>query len=318
MKHLIVIPFKIFFFFLIPSISFGQSTEEDVNVSDVENFWIAFDSVQATADKLKQLDFIQKLYIDRGSRGLKAFMRLRNFDATRLLKTIHDYPSFWNSIRPRTLIVYEKKPFINQAIQKFKELYPDYREAQVFFTISAVRAGGTAEDDMVLVGTEIAVGNAFTDVHEFPDKRLENFFKTQKIDNILSFTIHEYVHTQQKREGVTLLGQAIYEGACDLVTEFVLAEKLEHAYLQYGRVHEEELKKQFKQEMFSEDYSQWLYNGSNEETVGDLGYFMGYVICKSYYELASDKKQAIKEIIELDYADSVAVKQFLNKSKYYD
>lgn len=296
----------------------AQSDGSVVSVSDVENFWIAFDSVQTTNDPLKQLDFVQRLYIDKGTKGLKAFMKLRNFDADRLLKTIQDYPRFWQTVRPNTLRINEQEKLISEKIQTFKTLYPDYREAQVFFTITAVRSGGTFQDNMVLIGTEIAVGNEHTDVSEFPDKRLATFFKTQKQDNIVPFVIHEYVHTQQISKANNLLGHAIFEGACDFITELVLDHTLEHAYLQYGRIHEETLKKQFEQEMFGEDYQDWLYNGDTSDTVGDLGYFMGYAICKSYYENASNKELAIKEIIELDYADATALNLFLTLSRYYE
>jgi hypothetical protein len=169
----------------------------------------------------------------------------------------------------------------------------------------------------VLVGTEIATGNADTDVSEFPDKRLETFFKTQKTDNIIPFTIHEYVHTQQKGEGTILLGQALAEGACDFITDLVVKAELQHAFLVYGRKHEKHLKERFGKEMFATDFSKWLYNGSTTETVGDLGYFMGYAICKAYYNKARDKKKAIAEIIELDYADTEAVTDFLKRSEYY-
>ena len=44
---------------------------------------------------------------------------------------------------------------------------------------------------------------------------------------------------------------------------------------------------------------------------------MGYAICKSYYNNSSNKKKAIKEIIELNYSDSNAVEDFLKSSNYY-
>ncbi len=44
---------------------------------------------------------------------------------------------------------------------------------------------------------------------------------------------------------------------------------------------------------------------------------MGYVIAKAYYQQAADKVAAVKEIIELNFADDAAVEQFLEKSKYY-
>ena len=44
---------------------------------------------------------------------------------------------------------------------------------------------------------------------------------------------------------------------------------------------------------------------------------MGYQICKSYYSNAADKKEAIKQIIQLNYSDSNAVENFLIRSNYY-
>ncbi len=207
---------------------------------------------------------------------------------------------------------------IDRYITIFQKLYPNYREASIYFTITAIRSGGTTQDSLVLIGTEIATGNAQINVSEFPDDRLGNFFKTQKEDNIIPFVIHEYVYTQQKTEGNTLLGQAIYEGACDFITELVLEKPLQHAYLQYGKAHEATLKEKFAKEMYQEDYSDWIYNGATADTVGDLGYFMGYAICKAYYQQVLNKQQAIREIIELDYADKEAVIQFLKDAAYYN
>jgi len=45
---------------------------------------------------------------------------------------------------------------------------------------------------------------------------------------------------------------------------------------------------------------------------------MGYTICKSYYRQATNKHQAIQQIIRLNYADTAEVKKFLDDSKYYN
>jgi hypothetical protein len=172
-------------------------------------------------------------------------------------------------------------------------------------------------NDMVLIGSEIATGNALTDVSEFPNKWLEGVFKNQQADNIVPLNIHEYVHTQQIGNPQNLLGQAIKEGACDFITELVIGKLMQNNYIVYGREHDAELKEQFKFEMFTTAYTNWLYNGSTSKTVADLGYYMGYTICKSYYNNSTDKKKAIKEIIELNYSDSTAVEDFLKRSNYY-
>ncbi|NIG55446.1 hypothetical protein [Chitinophaga sp. Cy-1792] len=288
-----------------------------VYISDIDHFWEAFDSVHTTADTALQVAIMQKLYIDKGTAGLKAFMQLRNFDAARLVASIHKYPKFWASARPNTLKVPPALPLIQAYLDTLKAMYPAMRPAPLYFTITAVRAAGVAETGIALIGTEIATGNRYTDVSEFPDKRLANFFQPKETDNIIPVAIHEYVHTQQKGEGKVLLSQSIYEGACDFITELVLHEPLMHSYLTYGRLHEQELKEAFKKEMFGEELSNWLYNGSTSATMGDLGYFMGYTICKSYYRHAQNKQQAVSDIIDLDYTNLEAVKKFLNDAQYY-
>jgi hypothetical protein len=295
---------------------FGQSPT-NVFTSDIDNFWMAFDSVQTTTEKDRQLQIMQSLYIDKGTTGLKSFMQLRNFDAGKLVESIHKYPKFWRSIRENTLQVPPAVPVIEKYLARFKVLYPEMRKATIFFTITPARAAGVALDSTALIGTEIAMGNRYTDVSEFPDKRLANFFKPKETNNIVPVAIHEYVHTQQSTEGKVLLGQCIYEGSCDFITELVLGEPLTHSYLTYGKEHEKELKEAFKKEMFTEDYANWLYNGNKATTMGDLGYFMGYAICKAYYRHSKNKKLAIRQIITLNYADLSAVRNFLAASKYY-
>ncbi|WP_343745345.1 DUF2268 domain-containing putative Zn-dependent protease [Chitinophaga sp.] len=288
-----------------------------VFTSDVDNFWTAFDSVKTVSDTTRQIALMQSLYIDKGTEGLRLFMQLRKFDAARLVTAVNKYPKFWASVRENTLKIKPKIPAIEAHIREFKVLYPDLRPAKLFFTITAVRAAGTVQDSLVLIGTEITTGNKYTDVSEFPDKRLANFFQAQSTDNIIPVVVHEYVHTQQRAEAKILLGQALHEGACDFITELILKEPLMNSYLQYGRKNEQELKAAFKKEMLGEDFSNWLYNGSTTKTMGDLGYFMGYAICKSYYQRAKKKGQAIKDIITLNYGDQAAVTAFLEKSRYY-
>jgi hypothetical protein len=308
--------FSLLVFFAIILTSIAQGSQK-VFTSDIDNFWIAYDSIQTTKDSLQQIHFIQTLYIDKGTNGLKAFMDARDYSAKLWVDLIRKYPKFWNSIRPNTITVKSYAAEIEKSISKFKDLYPDLKEAKMYFTVGGLRSGGTTMNDMVLIGSEIATGNASTDVSEFPNKWLEGVFKNQQADNLVALNIHEYVHTQQKGEPGILLGQAIKEGACDFIMELVIGKLLQNNYIVYGRVHEKELKEQFKKEMFTSFYSNWLYNGSSAKAVADLGYFMGYSICKTYYNNSPDKKKAVKEIIELNYSDTTVAENFLKKSGYY-
>ena len=299
----------------------AQDKNQKVFTQDIDNFWIAYDSIRSSRDSLQQIQFINSLYIDKGTEGLKAFMALRDYTAEKWVSLINRSPKFWNSIRPNTLTVKEKAAMIESSIRKFKELYPQLGDAKIYFTVGGLNSGGTTMRNLILIGSEIATGTASTDLSDLPEgmsKWLGGVFKEQSLDNITSLNIHEYVHTQQRGDPGTLLGQSIKEGSCDFITELVIGKALQNNYIQYGRLHEKELAEKFKYDMFTTHYNNWLYNGSTAKTVADLGYFMGYAICKSYYNNARNKKKATREIIELNYADTTAVENFLARSKFYN
>ena len=306
--------------FIISSIGFGQKTNsKNIYISDIDNFWVAYDSIQSTNDYSQKIKFINTLYIDKGTKGLKTFMKVRDYSDTIYVKLIDSYPKFWNSVRPNTLTIKNKTKELTKTVKKLKKLYPELKEGEMYFTIGGLRSGGTLYENMVLVGAEIATGTPKTDVSEFENNWLKNVFAKQSLDNIISLNIHEYVHTQQKpNENNSLLHHTLKEGSCDFITELVLGEPIEKQYIFYGKQHFDELKKQFKEEMFVDDFSNWLYNGGQKGKAADLGYFIGYEICKSYYNQAKNKKQAIKDIIELNYQDEKAVENFLRKSGFYE
>src|SRR5438270_1326478 len=109
----------------------AQHTGPKVVTSDIDHFWTAFDSIQTTNDSLKQVSFIQSLYVDRGTPGLKAFMEARDYSAPLWVQLIRQYPKFWQSIRPNTLQVKNMTGNIESSIKKLKELYPRLREARM-------------------------------------------------------------------------------------------------------------------------------------------------------------------------------------------
>jgi hypothetical protein len=302
-------------FFFCPA--WSQKGGSKVYTTDIDHFWEAFDSIQTTRDSVKQLDLLQRLYIDRGTAGLKAFIKVREYTPQLWVALIRKYPRFWRSVRPNTLTVKNYVPRMEESLKRLKTLYPQLQEATIYFTIGGLNTGGTISDRFVLIGTEITAADAATEVSEFESKWLEGVFKSQKISNIVPVNIHEYVHTQQKEEGADLLGACLYEGAADFITELVMGSPLENHYIRYGKENEARLKASFQLEMFTANGDNWLYNGQTADVMPDLGYFMGYAICKAYYDKATDKKKAIKEIIELPYGDTAAVEAFLVRSGYY-
>ncbi|HTE27099.1 hypothetical protein [Flavitalea sp.] len=286
-----------------------------VFTSDIDNFWLAYDSIIKTSDREKQTNIIKALYIDVGTEGLKAFMTARNFSAENYIRLINDYPAFWKSVRKNTLAIKSQVEQIEKSVDRFRLLYPSIKPAGIYFTIGGLKSGGTTTENMVLIGAEMAAADTGTDASELSNW-LRSVFSSQISGNIVGLNIHEYVHTQQKKKGASLIAQCLQEGSADFIAELVTRQKNLNDYMIYGQNNESTLKLRFRNEMWRRSISSWLYNGERSEHP-DLGYFMGYTICRAYYNRATDKQQAIKDIIELDYASKDSVTIFLDKSSYY-
>jgi hypothetical protein len=311
MKQLLAIAFS-----FILTRAAAQDTGRIFTV-DIDHFWTAYDSIQTTNDFTQKLAYINRLYLGKATAGLKAFMQVRDYNDTLYVQLIEKYPAFWRSIRPNTLSIRSREHEMNTALDRLKKLYPALKEAGIYFTIGGLRSGGTVDSNKVLIGAEIATGNAQTDVSEFRNNWLKNVFATQALDNIVPLNIHEYIHTQQTGDRNRVLSQCIKEGACDFIAELAIEKPLQAGYLAYGKAHADSIREQFRREMFSNNFSNWLYNGSNKGEGADLGYYVGYTICKAYYDKAKDKAVAIQRIIELDYDNDRAVEDFLAASGYF-
>jgi hypothetical protein len=311
---------KLIFFTLFVLLFFTVKAQQNVfSTSDINNFWQAYDSVKNEQDTVKQKDLVQRLYVNKGSKGLKAFMALRGYSATLWASYMRQYPAFWTTVRTNTQKAQEQLKMFPAAIEKFRFLYPSLDTPVVYFAIGGLNTAGTVLNNMVLIGTEIAAGDTTINLFELPAGRanwLKSVFRSQNVNNIMAVAVHETVHTQQKGIPATLLGQCIKEGSCDFITELILETNLTNPYMLYGKQHENTVKEQFKADMYTTRINKWLYNGTTE-AVGDLGYFMGAVICRSYYNKAKNKAEAIKQIIELNYSDAAAVDSFLAASGYY-
>ena len=301
------------FLFALPIAAVAQP---NVYTIDIDHFWQAYDSARTTTDTTLQCDYFQRLYVDRGTEGLHAFMDARDLTAKRWCKTVNKFPKFWVAIRPNTLQVTNHVAELETAIGKLKAIYPSMRPSKMYFTIGCLTSGGTTRSDMVLIGSEIAAADSNVDAAEL-SKWLQGVFRTQSLSNIVTLNVHEYVHTQQVQvESPNLLAACLQEGAADFIAEVATGVRNHSPYMIYGRAHEAELKADFKTEMYGTKADKWLYNGFNVEHA-DLGYFMGYSICSAYYHQSPDKQQAVKDIIELKAGDKAAVDAFLTRSGYY-
>lgn len=295
--------------------SVGMVVDEDIS-----RFWIAYDAINATSDPAERLRLIETLYIDRGTPGLHALMTARRYTAQQYVDAIVGWPKFWASVRPLTARSGLAVGTLNADVARFRTLYPELRAATITYAIGVLRTGGTTLGDKVLIGAELALGDETVDVSELPDplrKRLEIFFKSRPFANNAQNNIHEYVHTQQKETQGSLAQQSVREGVAELVAELITNRKPKLPVYTYGPAHDDDIRQRFLLDMDGNSYEDWLWNNVNNRFgVSDIGYYVGYRIARSYYEKAANKRQAIKDLIELPYDDPAAVRALIERSGY--
>ena len=299
----------------------AQGLNPGFYTADIDHFWVAFDRIRSSKDSAQQYQLLQKIFLDRATPGLKAIMSARNYTAQSYIDAIHRYPKFWASVRPNTLKAKNFAAAIEKNVLQLKLLYPELKPAAIYFTVGALRTGGTTLDGQVLIGSEIALADSLTVSDEFPPafSGLKSFFKSNPINNVVFTNVHEYVHTQQKTTiGNTLLAQCVLEGVAEFLAEKATGLSSTCPAMAYGKDHEARIREVFGAALFSRETGFWLYsNRPNEFGVRDLGYYVGYIICERYYAGAVDKKQAVKAMIELDYNDEAALMHFVDLSGYF-
>src|SRR5204863_6227367 len=116
---------------------------------------------------------------------------------------------------------------------------------------------------------------------------------------------HEYAHIQQvpafvDDEHPTVLAGSLMEGAAEFVGELISGDVAYPQFAAWTKGREKELETGFVKDEDSRDLSRWLYNGKGTaDRLGDLGYWVGYRIVRSYFEHARNKRQALHDIIKM-------------------
>lgn len=294
----------------------GQS-HTGVYSEDITHFWEAYVSLEQASSYEDSLTFVQQLYLDRASDGLKEFMTKRELKAEKYIANFRNHPAFWASLRQSTDRIPQYTTTIEAVFDSYRQVFPDFREPAVCFAIGVMSTGGTISKEWILLGTEIVLADSSVDKSE-----LSAWLKsvTPEKVQVAEFVAHETVHLLQPYGFAYLWGslrhrlltQSIHEGAADFIAKTVSGSSINKNIYTYGQQHEVELWQEFQQSMLGNDISQWLYNGNNTDgRPADLGYYIGYKICEHYYENADDKTKALQEIISIKN-----YKRFLKKSGY--
>jgi hypothetical protein len=272
--------------------------------SDIENFWRAYDLATKETDNAKRIAIFQTEYFDKGSPGLKDFLRLRIKSAQDLVGAIDRMPKYYQSIRPQTLQVQRMEKRMRAAFRKFKSIYPEAVFPDVYFLIGITSSGGTTGPSGLLIGTEMYGKTAKSPMDELSGW-LRGVLST--VDNVPAIVAHESCHYNQHYnkapEQRHLLGKSLQEGACDTIGELISGRNINDHLKSYGRTHDAEIWRDFEADMYKPDYSKWVYNATTaKDRPADLGYYVGYLITMAYYRNAKDKRQAVHDILNIQDA----------------
>lgn len=300
-------------------ISFSQENKQQFVSSDITNFWKAYEKITATTDVKLQYNYINDLFINKASAGLKSMMAVRNYTDTDYVAAINKYPEFWNSIKKNTLNIQQHYPEIESALSKLKKSYINFKPATIYFTIGVFRSGGTAEEDRVLIGSELSLADKAVVSEELPEW-LQTFFNSYTpINDIALLCTHEYIHTMQNEGVDNLLCNALREGVAEFLSCLVTERASNTPSFSFGKKNEAAVRQKFIEDLFlPERLYNWMWGeNKNEFKERDLGYYIGYRICEEYYNKAANKENAIKELIELDYTNDSDVEMLIDNSGFF-
>ena len=276
-----------------------QDWKSKIHTQDIDHFFLAFDQAKNTDDIHEKKVIYEKIYFDQASVGMVDYisMKVNNIDS--FVEHIESNRDYYEDVRIATKKIKSLIPETEKAIQKMKHYLPQATTPNIFFIVGMHTSAGTASSNGILLGADFIATNK---------KNTQNLAKwtfpfiTTAEDKVW-VVIHEYVHTLQDLNHADVLGNALVEGGADFLANLLYTpSKQIKEYTVFGLANECMIKNKFIEQMNSKDISMWTGNNGDflpENWVPDLGYFIGHQIAQAFYKQATDKNQAIKDLIEL-------------------
>jgi hypothetical protein len=270
-----------------------------IHIEDVERFFKIYDAAggHPTADQL------QHDYIDPGSDGLHQFAKVRRITGARIAEALAKHPEIYSNAKRCMVVLPRVRQRLDVALRELGRLFPDARFPPV--TIAVGR------------GKPVGVGSPATGVQIGLEALCATHWLNPNVEDRFVYVIaHEFAHVQQvpplvDKEHPTVLEGSLIEGAAEFTGELIAGNVAYSQFRASTEGREKEIETAFVADVDKTDLSDWLFNGTLEKP-GDLGYWVGYRIVKTYYQRASDNRQALREILEM-----TDPKAFLARSGWY-
>jgi tetratricopeptide (TPR) repeat protein len=289
-----------------------------INTDDIDIFWKAYNIAEKEgADKVK---VYRKSYLEEGSDGLDDFWKSKIISVESFVKGHNQKKKFYPTIKATTEKLNDYKKEIISDCVKLKEFYPDARFPNTYLLIGNFESRSYISGNGLLIAAEVGCKTPDVPVDELTPWE-KSIFKD--LNNFPITVMREVIRFQQPdadafNGDTTLLANSIKEGMADFITELVFGKLLHQSQHDFAKGKEKIIWEKFKKEMMLNRTKYWIGSDSqeNKDMPADMGYWVGYQICKAYYEESEDKKQSISEMITLqEFVDFLELSKFEEKIK---
>lgn len=268
---------------------------------DIKHFWAAYE--KAIKDTVNRHVIFKKDYFDKASAGMEDYMAAKVKSIQSFIQHIKERPKFYAALKNNTLKIDGYKKDFYQSFKNFKKIYPKAMFPDVYFVIGAFTSGGTVSKKGLLLGTNQMAKTPDIPIDELSLWEKNNFTDLEGIKNTVA---HELIHFQQDsmKQDTTTLSYAVAEGMADFMGELISGKNANERIHIWAKGKEKDIWRRFTVDMYMNRYDNWIGNGDQEtiDNPADQGYWIGYQICKAYYENAPDKIKAIDDMLHIqDY-----------------
>ncbi|MEZ0242884.1 MAG: DUF2268 domain-containing putative Zn-dependent protease [Sphingomonas sp.] len=276
--------------FLVPEAPMGKAGPgPEIRTSDVTRFYQLYDAAGGQPEAM----VLQTQYIDAGSSGVREFVPYRIVSGENLASVVRATPEPYRQARACVSALPAVKQRLKPAFAKLARLYPEAKFPPVTILIGANNSGGTVGPTGVLIGLEVVCSTVRSG-------------ETAE-DRLVHLIAHEYAHVEQPEGGPeTVLAQSLKEGTAELIAELISGSIANSHLPLWVKGREVAIGEAFLAAKDSKKLSPWLYAGvGTPEKPGDLGYWVGYRIAKSYYDRARNKRAAIRTLLLLEDPEAI-------------
>ena len=275
--------------------------EAELIYSDLVNFMDAYNELTTNKDTLQVL---QTLYFDRGSAGLKEFIKRHQLTPELLKDAMKADPERYELIPGFVADIDETREQFKALMEEYGQVMPNAMYAPTYLLVGANRGIGQASIVGQLITLTRVVDKPAT-LQKLITHELTHF------QQVMTMGGQKYISLYSATDN--MLGLCLREGGAEFITSLVLGDITQTDALEYLEDDEDNLKERFLADLKNQEKDFWLWASIQQESYPKLlGYAMGHKICKQYYDSSSDKDKAIQDILMMEDDEA-----FIESSGYF-